>query len=246
MENMLSRVAAEQSHPVLALSKEQILNGKDMFFNQLYGERLETLVASCKTTECFDPRDRIYALLSLAFQGTAKLRLSVDYNEPAVDLLFRAIKFCQDQFLEDIQHSSGGEDYDSDAHWRPTMAAALGLSSADVKEALRARPTVSKELGIDEKSFVERLQRVERRYKLDRALQPRLRRAGTDTIDIDWKAGRHYRKRYEDLSGRQKRVFLDLIILSNEPLLPGFSRYDKLWYDRIPSKSELVAHAGDA
>ena len=58
---------------------------------------LSILLNSFYDSECADPADRVYAMLSLARGGKA---FQIDYREPTIELLFRTLCFCKPKTLQ--------------------------------------------------------------------------------------------------------------------------------------------------
>ena len=58
---------------------------------------LRSLLNSFYDSECADPADGVYAMLSLARGGEA---FQIDYREPTIELLFRTLCFCKPKTLQ--------------------------------------------------------------------------------------------------------------------------------------------------
>ena len=62
---------------------------------QLLQQTLESLIIRYRKSQCFDPRDRIFALLSLAADCASGNGLQVDYLLPRFELLVKTLKFSK-------------------------------------------------------------------------------------------------------------------------------------------------------
>ena len=62
---------------------------------QLLQQTLESLIGRYRKSQCSDPRDRIFALLSLAADCVSGSGLQADYLLPRFELLVKTLQFCR-------------------------------------------------------------------------------------------------------------------------------------------------------
>ena len=114
------------------------LNGLKMYLDKTQQGRhdlnhfysLYTLLVYFWETKCKDPRDRIFALLSLAPRHEGKAALVVDYTKDIVQLYLQAFDYCYGHMPITNGYWEGGTPFRS----------ALGVSSEDIAEGSRKRP----------------------------------------------------------------------------------------------------------
>lgn len=62
---------------------------------QLLKQTLESLISRYRKSQCSDPRDRIFALISLAADCASGCGLKADYSLPRFELLVKTVHFCR-------------------------------------------------------------------------------------------------------------------------------------------------------